>query len=158
MPNSSPLSIASATCPPRPEGAAGRFQWRPSRGVPAAVLLLGVLAAAGCLFSDLPAPLAWPVALAAVACAIRSARRERRRARLGLVIAADGAVRIDGRVVEDFGVDWRGPLAVMAWRGADGRVRRRLWLPDTLPAPARRELRLALMRARPARIPGSMAP
>ncbi|MCF7220589.1 hypothetical protein [Marilutibacter chinensis] len=122
-----------------------------------AILLLGLLAAMGCLLSDLPATAAWPAALVAVAWSLRSVRREAGHPRFDLVVTAEGGIRIDGRAVEDLRIDWRGPLGFMAWRTVGGRLRRRLWLPDTLPAPARRELRLALMRGRPDRHADSVA-
>jgi toxin CptA len=61
-----------------------------------------------------------------------------------VVISDDGtAVSVDGARVEDFTVHWRGPLAFARWRDGQGGVHRLAWWPDTLPASARRELRLA---------------
>lgn len=135
----------------------GRFQWRPSRLLVAALALLGLLAVVSVLQSDLPATKAWPLAGMVFAYGAWSARSEGRRRVFELVIAGNGTVRIDGRTVEDLRLVWRGPLGFMAWREPDGGLRRRLWLPDTLPAPARRELRLALMRCGPDRRRDSMA-
>ncbi|MET3148481.1 UNVERIFIED_ORG: toxin CptA [Xanthomonas axonopodis] len=50
---------------------------------------------------------------------------------------------IDDVQVEGLQVRWRGPLAVVSWRRTDGRRERLHFWPDTLPAPQRRELRLA---------------
>lgn len=50
---------------------------------------------------------------------------------------------IDGIQVDALQVHWRGPLAVVSWTQGDGRREYLHFWPDTLPAPQRRELRLA---------------
>ncbi|WP_244243956.1 hypothetical protein [Marilutibacter alkalisoli] len=102
--------------------------------------------------------MAWPLAGAALAYGSWLAWVEFRRPGFELVVTGNDSIRIDGRPVETFRLVWRGPLGFMSWRQSEGRMQRRLWLPDTLPAPTRRELRLALMRAEPAREAGSVAP
>ncbi|WP_246372758.1 hypothetical protein [Marilutibacter spongiae] len=122
-----------------------------------ALLVATTLSALACLGSGLPPRASWPIAVAALAYGLHQAHREWGRPPLDIVLAAEG-VRIDGAPVDGFEVVWRGPLVVASWRGEGGRPRRRAWLPDTLPAADRRELRLALIRVAPARNPGSMAP
>jgi toxin CptA len=54
-------------------------------------------------------------------------------------------------------VRWRGPLAFLRWRDPDGRARRLVFWPDTLPAAARGELKLALQQREAAGGGASMA-
>lgn len=156
MPSSNPWSNVSASCRPEP-AAQDRFDWRPSPTLIAAVLLVGLLAALGCLASDLPLPSARALAAVALAHAAVAAWHEWRRPRLQVVVTAAGGIRIDGQRVGDMTVDWRGALGFMSWGGDGRRRQRRIWLPDTLPAPRRRELRLALMRVRTDPDPESVA-
>ena len=145
-----------------------RLEWRPSRLLVVALASLGVLAATAIVATDLPPLLAWPSACAAALYGGWLALREHRRPGHALVISGlviggmgmggDGQPHVDGERVDDFNVTWRGPFAFVRWRGAAGRREHRFWGPDTLPAPARRELRLALSRMAPARPSKSMAP
>lgn len=64
---------------------------------------------------------------------------------------------LDGDVLADVELQWRGSLAFLCWRGTAGRTHRLSWWPDTLPVEARRELRLAAMRRAPTRHARSMA-
>lgn len=143
-------SNASAPC---------RLEWGPSRLLVGALLTLGVLGAGSILASEAPRLAAWPLALVAVTYAIWLARCERRRPHRRLILAtAEARATLDDVPVSDFAVQWRGPLAFLQWRDADGmRQRRQLW-PDTLKAPARRELRLAMIARAAAPRAGSMAP
>lgn len=75
-----------------------------------------------------------------------------------VVIDSDGVATIDGEVVDALRVDWRGPLAFVVWRDADGRMRRRSLWPDALSATQRRELRLAVRSGGDVQPPPSMAP
>jgi toxin CptA len=109
----------------------------------ATLCLLGMLAALSLLASALPRSVAWPSALVALALGTWQARREARRPSFAIVVAVDGQASVDGQPVQAFAVDWRGPMAFVRWRDADGRFRRRGFWPDTLPARLRRELRLA---------------
>ena len=60
--------------------------------------------------------------------------------------------------MSDLIVQWRGPLSFLHWLDPQGLPRRMHGWPDSLPAPERRELRLAMI-ARTAALPaGSMAP
>ena len=52
-------------------------------------------------------------------------------------------VRVDGEPMHEAHLQWRGPLAFLAWRDAAGRHGHLAWWPDTLDTGARRELRLA---------------
>ncbi|MDH5833864.1 hypothetical protein [Luteimonas sp. M1R5S59] len=111
------------------------------------------------LVSEMPPPVAWPLALSAVGYALWLARREWRRPACSLVLAGDAdRVEVDGEPVGDFALQWRGPLAFAAWRDVRGRRRRLAWWPDTLPPARRRELRLAAPAPRAARRGPSMAP
>ena len=157
MPNSTRSSSASARS--RPASAVeARVAWRPSRWVLAALLSLGALAACSLLASEMPAPVAWPAAVAALAWAARCARREARRPPHSFVFRTGAPALVDGVAVDGLVLQWRGPLAFVRWRDGDGRVRRRSWWPDTLPPARRRELRLAAPAGEAARGGASMAP
>jgi toxin CptA len=121
--------------------------------------MLGLLAAGSVIASEIPRLAAWPLALAAAAHGAFLARRELHRPSCSLVIPmGDAPATVDGESMNDLMVQWRGPLAFLHWRDPDGRPRRMHGWPDSLPAPARRELRLALI-ARTAAPPAvSMAP
>jgi len=149
MPTSMHSSSASATC---------RLERRASPLLTCTLPLLGLAASLAVLASEMPRAAAWPLALAALAYGAWLARREARRPAAELVIAADGRSMVDGRQVDALSVRWRGPAAFVQWRDDDGRRCRHVFLPDTLPAARRRELRLAAPAARPARRAASMAP
>jgi len=161
MPNSTRSSAASAHSRP-PDGnafnSATRLDWRPSRCLGGAVALLGACAGCALLASDLPAPLAWPAAVLAWVYGAWLFWREHRRSALVFAFRAGAAVLVDGTPVADFQLHWRGPLAFASWRDARGRRQHRAWWPDTLPAPQRRELRLAAPAPRDASRGASMAP
>ncbi len=135
MPRSISSSNASAPC---------RLEWRPSRWVVAALCLLAALAAVSLIASDLPRSIAWPSAAIVFVAGLYRARLESRQPPCAIVIAADGRTTVDGQPVEDLDVEWRGALAFLRWRDAAGRMQRRGFWPDTLPAGKRRELRLAV--------------
>jgi toxin CptA len=75
-----------------------------------------------------------------------------------IVVDGEGQATVDGQIVDGLRVDWRGPLAFVAWRDAEGRVVRRSLWPDTLSAARRRELRLAVRPGGDGQSPPSMAP
>ncbi len=122
-----------------------RLEWRPSRLLQAALILLGLLAAVAVLGSEMPRLFAWPFAVFALGHGAWQARREGRSARLVFWFPGNGRPpSVDGTPMLDARLDWRGPLAFLRWRErAGGRWRRGAWGPDTLPAAQRRELRLA---------------
>jgi toxin CptA len=121
-----------------------RYEWKPSRWLTAALLLLGVLAAFALLNCDLPMPYAWPLAVLAMAWATRLAWIEHFRVPRSLLICPSSATaRIDGGAVERLELLERGPLRVLRWWG-EGRHGQLLFWPDTLPRRRRRELRLAV--------------
>ncbi len=104
---------------------------------------MGVSAALAVLASEMPRGPAWVLALTAALQGFRLARREAARPVCLWVFPAEGRVTVDGVPVREPRLVWRGPLAILYWRDGKG-VRRTLgWWPDTLPAAARRELRLA---------------
>jgi toxin CptA len=123
-----------------------------------ALRLLGVLGALSVLASDLPRPLAWPPAAAALAWGLYRARAEAARPACTLVWPSASAPALDGTPLRDARLHWRGPLAFLRWRDADGRSRCLGWWPDTLAASARRELRLAAEAAAAAARARSVAP
>ena len=151
MPDFPPSSQGSAPC---------RLEWRPSRWLLAALLLLSLLAPLSVLGSELPRPLAWPLALAAAGHGLRLAWRQAGRAPrlLVLVAAGGGSDLLDGRPLQACRGPWRGPLAFVHAIDRDGRSVRLDWWPDTLPSPRRRELRLAALARHASRRTRPMAP
>jgi toxin CptA len=119
---------------------------------------LGVLAAFSVVASEMPIHFAWPLALMAASYAAWLVRRECRRQTHQLVWPIDGAPLLDGLVLQDAELHWRGPLAFLRWRDGDGRRRHLAWWPDTLPSRSRRELRLAAASIAGTRRSASMAP
>ena len=101
-----------------------------------------MLAAISVLACEMPRIVAWPLAFAALAHGEASARRVRRQAPRQLSWAPGGRPHLDGQRLDDAEVHWRGPLAFLIGRTAQEGVVRLAWWPDTLPADARRELRL----------------
>lgn len=149
MANSTHSSSVSAPC---------RLEWRPSRLLCAILILLGLGAGLAVLASEMPRPAAWTLAVVAALQGVRLARREARRPVLSWVFPANGAVTVEGMPAREAELVWRGPLAILHWRDRRG-VRHRLgWWPDTLPATARRELRLAAGIDGASRAPRPMAP
>lgn len=124
-----------------------------------ALLALALLAPLAILQSALPWGLAWPAAAAALAYGAWLARRACLQPMQDLVVPTGvDPVTLDGRVLDDVRVQWRGPLAFLRWRDDAGRTRHLAWWPDTLPARHRRELKLAMQARKAARPHGSMAP
>jgi toxin CptA len=154
MPNSPNSSTASASA----EAASCRIEWRPSAIACGALIALGLLAGLSTLVSDLPRACAWPAALLAPAWGAWLARREGRRQAVRLFWRADGGLFVDGERARCATVQWRGPIAFLAWDAADGRRRRLALWPDTLPAARRRELRLAAAASEAAHPRARMAP
>jgi len=134
MANSPHSSSVSAPC---------RLEWRPSRLLCGALILLGMAAGWAVLASEMPRLPAWLLAVATTLQGFRQARREAARPSCVWIFPANGRVTVDGLRAHEPRLVWRGPLAVLHWRDRKG-VRHRLgWWPDTLPGAARRELRLA---------------
>ena len=135
-----------------------RIEWRPSRWLGAMLWALVVLAPLSLLASDLPRSLAWPGAFAAAAWAMFEARRYRRQPPRRLTIPAGrGIANCDDVRIDGLQLAWRGPLAFLQWRDAQGRRQRASFWPDTLPAGTRRELKLAMQRRQAAAGAASMA-
>jgi toxin CptA len=143
MPNSPGSSTGSAPSRRMPDAAPVRIDWRPSRWMVRAQILLGMLAAVALLTCELPSTWGVPTALLALAYGALLAKREASKPARNLVITGAGA-SLDGQALHDLAVRWRGPLAFLQARDREGRRRRLSWWPDTLPAARRRELRLAL--------------
>ena len=149
MPNSPHSSSASASF---------RSDWKPSAVLCGALIALGFLASLSLLASDLPRAFAWPAAFVAAGWGIGLARREWHRTPREICWRADGALLVGGERMDAAELHWRGPLAFLAWDAGEGWRRRLVWWPDSLPAPARRELRLAAAAAEAARQRARMAP
>jgi toxin CptA len=142
-------SNASAPC---------RLEWQPSRWLAIALAGLGVLGACAVLASEVPRPVDWLIAIAALCWGLRQAQAEMARLPTQLVWTANGSLGIDGESVAHARLRWRGPIAFLDWRNRAGRRTVLGWWPDTLAAPQRRELRLAAARAVSAATRPSMAP
>ncbi|MEN1939478.1 hypothetical protein WCE41_03810 [Luteimonas sp. MJ246] len=117
-----------------------------------------MLAPVAVLASELPRAAAWLLAAATALQGLHSAAREWRQAPRSLLFTADGRVLVDDQEVTGLQLQWRGPLAFLSWREAEGRHGRLAWWPDTLPPRWRRELRLAVDRLPTARAGPSVAP
>ncbi|ADV27158.1 hypothetical protein Psesu_1311 [Pseudoxanthomonas suwonensis 11-1] len=141
-----------------PASAPFRLEWRPSRWPLLALLILGPLAAACVLLSAIPPLPGRLLALAAFAWGLWQARAHARRARRELVIDAQGTAFLDGEAAQAWMIRWRGPLAVVQLVDHGGRRQDLAWWPDTLPPPARRELRLAAARDHASLHTRAMAP
>ncbi|OOW68544.1 hypothetical protein Xmlh_13360 [Xanthomonas axonopodis pv. melhusii] len=134
--------------PPTPHSspifAPCRLEWRPSRWLICALGVLVALAVWAVWRSGVPLWLALLLSAYAVLAGGRAVRQLLRSpVRQLLVPWTQTPASIDGAEVEELQVRWRGPLAVVSWKRADGRRERLHFWPDTLPAPQRRELRLA---------------
>lgn len=149
MTNSRTWSTASAPC---------RIKLRGSSTIAAACASLGILAAFSLSLSEIPTWLAWPVGLASVIRGVQLALRELARPPVTLTLMANAAASIDGAAVQALRVRWRGPLAFVQWRDAEGRMHRRVATPDLLSPAARRELHLAWSTHAAARRAAAVAP
>lgn len=106
----------------------------------------------------MPPAAAWALAVLAPAYgALLAVRHFRQPVRNFVFSGQDGPVLVNGMPVQAASVSWRGPLAFIRWDDAAGRTQRMAWWPDTLPAPMRRELRLAAPLRRAARRGTSVA-
>jgi toxin CptA len=145
---------------PHSSNASASFgsDWKPSVVLRCALIALGLLGGLSLLASDLPRAFAWPAAWVAVGWGAWRAKRESCRQRVSVRWRADGALLVAGERTDAAELRWRGPLAFLAWRDAKGIRHRLAWWPDTLPAPQRRELRLAAAAAEAARQRARMAP
>jgi toxin CptA len=131
-------SAASPTC---------RLEWRPSRLRAAGLVAVGALAAWSASLTDLPARAAWALGSTCAGWSAWRAWRDLRAMPGLLVVRSDEgtATWVDpaGEIeLADLSVRWRGGLATVCGRDPAGKLRRLAWWPDTLPAPARRALRL----------------
>jgi toxin CptA len=133
MTSSTAWSSASATC---------QLEWRASRALSVGLRILGLLAGLSTLASEMPRFAAWSMAVLAMAYGECLARRHRNLPSRRLWWVGGRAPELDGTALQHAKLDWRGPLAFLRWRDAEGHVRRLAWWPDTLPRAARRELRL----------------
>lgn len=154
MPHSQRSSTRSAVC---------RLEWGCSRWLLAALLLLSVMGPLAVLASEMPLIMAWPLAAAALIHGVMLLRRECKRPAVSLLIDAHAGLdcnrsTVDGQAVTSLQVRWRGHLATVSWHERSGNRRRLLFWPDVLPAPMRRELRLAAPAAPATRPAASMAP
>jgi toxin CptA len=127
-----------------PASSIFRLDWRPSRVLGIALVMLGLLAAGSVLASRMPFPLKFSTATLALAQALRLARREAGRAPCELAWAGGNAPMLaGGQVLHAPRLHLRGPLAVLTARDVHGRLQRFCWWPDTLSPGLRRQLVLA---------------
>lgn len=139
------------------ESSPGCVDWRPSRLLAAGLVLIGLLAGCAVVASECTPRLAWPLAMLAAGWGAALARRELRRPPRRLRLAGARAW-LDDAPIAQARLYWRGPLARLEFRDAQGRRGRLLWWPDSLDAHGRRELRLAAAVAIDAPAPRSVAP
>lgn len=132
-----------------------RLDWRPSRALAVAMIVLGLLAALSLALCALPLLAKLPASLAAAGQGLWLARRELRRPACTLhwpggdtpaTISLPGtrAVPTDpGQTWTHLRLHMRTGIAVLGGRDPSGRMHRLAWWPDTLPSSSRRQLRLA---------------
>jgi toxin CptA len=150
MPSSQRSSHASETC---------RLEWRPSAQLAGVMQLGGGAAGIAVLASALPPVAGGLLAAAAVIGGWHAAWRERSRPLRQIVWDGHaGLLRVDGVVVDAPHLAWRGALASLSWRDAEGRRQRLQFWPDVLDAGKRRELRLAAGPVAASPAPASVAP
>lgn len=150
MSKSRPWSTASAPC---------RLEWGASRSFAITLLALGGLAAVAVVASELAWWVSYPLAVVALLRAgVLAARELRRPVRSMVIPGQEGAATLDGEPLDGLVLQWRGPLAFLGWRDAEGRQCYLQGWPDNLDAAMRRELRLAMAGRIPARRSRSMAP
>lgn len=127
-----------------PASSIFRLDWRPSRVLGLALVMLGLLASASVLASRLPPLLKVPAATLALAHALHLARREAGRAPCALAWAGGhGPLRAGDQGLVAPRLHLRGPIAVLVARDVHGRLQRFCWWPDTLSPGLRRQLALA---------------
>ena len=118
MPNSTPWCSASANFP---------LDWRPSRWLVGALLLIAALAPFAILQSEMPRHVAWPLAVTAASYGLWRAWREARK-----------SPRIVVLPLAETTLHWRGPLLFVRVQGEHFG-----WWPDTLDEDTRQQLRRA---------------
>ena len=133
------MSTGSSSC---------RIDWRPSRLLCASLAALGLLAALSVALSDLPVAARTVLAAGASGYGWWLARREWRRPACELEFDADGKLLMRSAARElplsAPRLSLRGVVASLAWRDENGQRQSLAWCADTLPAEARRKLRLHL--------------
>lgn len=136
------------------ESSLCRLDWQPSRLQVGALVALGGLASIAIGMSAMPRLLSLALAVGALAHGLVLARGEFVRPRSEIWLRpADASARLNfpagSQSWSEVRIRLRGPMACLSGIDAGGRRRRLHWWPDTLPAHARRELRLAAGRLRP---------
>lgn len=147
--------------------ASCHLEWGRSRQLALILGLLGVLATAALFASDLPREWALMGTPLVLAYAARAALREWQRPRCSLVLPPlapedspdePAPALLDGIPLAPLEVVWRGRVGFLRGRVPGGRLVRTVFWPDVIPAPARRELRLALRERATSPSRSSMAP
>lgn len=150
MPRSHSSWKGSANC---------RLEWRPSRLAGVMLGVLGGLAVVALFASALPRAGAGTASLLAIGYDLHLLRRYLRApVRLLVIPGGRSACTLDGVALARLLVQWRGPLACLAWHDVAGRRGHLLWWPDTLDARQRRELRLAASAAAVSPVVVAVAP
>ena len=109
----------------------------------AILIALGPLGALAIHVSGMPGMFQRPLAVCACLAAIVCAYREHRRPPRVFIVRSDASATLDAMPLTNHHVHWRGTLAFLRARDAQGRVHRLAFWPDTLDARGRRALRLA---------------
>ncbi|WP_254775190.1 hypothetical protein [Pseudoxanthomonas sp. GM95] len=123
------------------------------------LILLGVLSVVSLFGSALPAWMAGVLAVPVLGFAGHALRRYGRQpARILVIPGGDASPMLDGIALVRCALQWRGPLAFLAWQDVQGRRGHLAWWPDTLDARQRRELRLAAGDAALCATMAAMAP
>jgi toxin CptA len=139
MPSSPASSTSCSGC---------RIDWRPSRGLVAALVMLAVLAGGAVMASNLPETERPLLAGLVLLQGLLGARRAASESPATFMWDGDGHPARLRRAGRDIGlhavaVEFRGPIVALSGRDAGGRSHRLVWWPDTLAAGPRRQLVLA---------------
>ena len=130
-----------------------RIDWRPSRLLAGALVILGVAAAVSVALSAAPLFVALPMGLLALVVGLKLAHRELHRPTLVLSwVGGTNELHLEHAGQDEAWHEalavFRGGLVTVSGLDEAGHRQQLHWWPDTLPAEARRRLRLASTIAR----------
>lgn len=135
-----------------------RIDWRPSGSLLLAIAALTGLAVVSVWLSAMPWPVALLCTLTCLSQGLHLLRKESAKPAASIFLSSDSGEALlnfpDGQQSwTQVRILFRGPLASLVGRDGLGQGRRLLWWPDTLPASARRQLRLVA-----GRLPATISP